>query len=72
LLPQGMRSSIIVGLIIGAVLMAIAAYFLPGEETVITRGAASQEIRESVGVVSPWVTELKDLKDLKDLKELRK
>jgi hypothetical protein len=69
LLPQGMRSSIIIGLIIGAVLIAIAAYFLPGQETVITRNAASEEIRENVGVVSPWVTELKDFKDFKDLKK---
>ena len=64
-----MRSSIIVGLIIGAVLVAFAAYFLPGEETVITRGAASEELRESVGVVSPWVRELKDFKDLKELRK---
>ena len=69
MLLQGVRSSIIIGLVIGAMLIAIAAYFLPGEETVITRGAASEELRESVGVVSPWVRELKDFKDFKDLKK---
>jgi gas vesicle protein len=72
LLPQGVRSSIIVGLIIGAVLAAIAAYFLPERETTITRNAAAEEIRENVSVVRPWVNELKDLKELKELKELRK
>ena len=67
-----MRSSIIVGLVIGAVLVALAAYFLPERETTITRDAKAEEIRETVGVVKPWVKELKDFKDLKDLKELRK
>ncbi|MFL6564997.1 MAG: hypothetical protein ACJ8G5_08710 [Burkholderiales bacterium] len=64
-----MRSSLITVLIIGAILAAISAYFLPEQETEITRSAASEEIRETVSVVSPWV---KDLKDLKELKELRK
>jgi hypothetical protein len=66
LLPQGMRSSIIVGLIIGAVLVAIAAYFLPERETTITRDAKAEDIRETVGAVKPLV------KDLKDFKELQK
>jgi hypothetical protein len=64
-----MRSSFIAVLLIGAILAAVAAYFLPEQETVIKRSAGSEEIRETVGVVSPWV---KDLKDLKELKELRK
>lgn len=64
-----MRSSLIAVLIIGAILAAVAAYFLPEQETVITRSAASEEIRETVGVVSPWVTDLKDFKDLKDLRK---
>jgi len=55
LLPQGVRSSIIVGLIIGAVLVAIAAYFLPERETTITRDAKAEEIRETVIAVKPLV-----------------
>jgi hypothetical protein len=61
------RSSVILVLIIGAVLAAIAAYFLPAQETAITRDARAEEVRESLGVVSPYVQELKDLKDFKDL-----
>ena len=59
-----MGSSIIVGLIIGAVLVAIAAYFLPERETTITRDAKAEEIRETVGAVKPLVRELKDFKEL--------
>jgi hypothetical protein len=61
------RSSVIVVLIIGAVLAALAAYFLPAQETTITRDARAEELRESVGVVSPYAKELKDLKDFQDL-----
>jgi hypothetical protein len=63
------RSSVIVVLIIGAVLAAIATYFLPARETAITRDVRSEELRESVGVVSPYARELKDLKDFKDIKK---
>jgi hypothetical protein len=63
------RSSVIVGLIIGAVLAALAAYFLPARETAITRDVRSEELRESVGVVSPYVKELKDLKDFNEIKK---
>jgi hypothetical protein len=66
LLLQGVRSSIILGLIIGAVLVALAAYFLPERETTITRDAKAEDIRETVGAVKPLV------KDLKDFKELQK
>jgi hypothetical protein len=59
-----MRSSIIIGLIIGAVLVAIAAYFLPERETTITRDAKAEDIRETVGAVKPLVKELKDFKEL--------
>ena len=62
-----MRSSLIVALIIGAVLAALAAYFLPAQETAITRDARAEEVRESLGMVSPYVQELKDLKDFRDL-----
>jgi len=58
------RSSIIVGLIIGAVLVAIAAYFLPERETTITRDAKAEEIRETVIAVKSLVRELKDFKEL--------
>ena len=61
-----MRSSIIVGLIVGAVLVALAAYFLPERETTITRDARAEEVRETVAAVKPLV------KDLKDFKELQK
>ena len=64
-----MRSPFIVGLIIGAVLAAIAAYFLPERETTISRDARTEEIREDVSIVRPWVNELKDLKELKDLRK---
>jgi hypothetical protein len=64
LLPQGVRSSIILGLIIGALLVALAAYFLPERETTITRDAKAEEIRETVGAVKPLVKELKDFKEL--------
>jgi hypothetical protein len=66
LLLQGVRSSIILGLIIGAVLVALTAYFLPERETTITRDAKAEDIRETVGAVKPLV------KDLKDFKELQK
>jgi hypothetical protein len=69
LLQQGVRSSFIVVLIIGAVLAAIAAYFLPERETTITRNAATEQIRENVSVVRPWVNELKDLKEFKELRK---
>ena len=59
-----MRSSIVVGLIIGALLVAIAAYFLPERETTITRDAKAEEIRETVSAVRPLVRELKDFKEL--------
>jgi hypothetical protein len=61
------RSSVIVVLVVCAVLAAIAAYFLPAQETAITREVRTEEFREAVGVVSPYVKELKDLKDFKDL-----
>ena len=63
-----MRSPVIVVLLIGAVLAAITAYFLPEQETAITRDVRSEELRESVAVVSPYVKELKDLKDIKDIR----
>ena len=60
MLPQGVRSSIIIGLIIGALLVALAAYFLPeGETTTITRDAKAEQIREAVGLVKPWLGELR-------------
>jgi hypothetical protein len=52
-------------MVIGAVLVAIAAYFLPERETLITRDSAAEEIRETVGAVKPLVKELKDFKELK-------
>ena len=64
-----MRSSVITVLIIGAVLAALAAYFLPAQETSITRDVRAEELRESVGVMSPYVNELKDLKDLQELRK---
>jgi len=60
-----MRLSVLVGLLVGAVLVGIAAFFLPERETVITRDAVSEDIREKVNLVKPWVNELKDLKELK-------
>ena len=64
-----MHLSITIGLLIGAVLVAVVAYFLPERETAITRDAATEEIRQTVGVVAPMMKELKDLKVLNDLKK---
>jgi hypothetical protein len=63
------RSSVIVVLIICAVLAALAAYFLPAQETAITRDVRAEEFRESLGVVSPYVKELKDFKEFQDLRK---
>ncbi|HEY7242100.1 MAG TPA: hypothetical protein VH600_23220 [Burkholderiales bacterium] len=60
-----MRSPIIIGLIIGAVLVALAAYFLPERETTITRDVRSEELRRTISVVRPFVRDLKDFKELK-------
>ena len=62
--PQGVRSPIIVGLIIGAVLAAIAAYFLPERDTT-ARDVRAEELRRTISVVRPFVRELKDFKELK-------
>jgi hypothetical protein len=59
------RSPIIIGLIIGAVLVALAAYFLPERETTITRDVRSEELRRTISVVRPFVRDLKDFKELK-------
>jgi len=67
-----MRSSFIAVLIIGGILAVVVAYFLPEQETLIKRNAGSEELRDTVGVVGPWVKDLKDLKELKELKDLRK
>ena len=56
---------VLIGLLVGAVLIGSAAYFLPERETVITRDVVSEDIREKVNLVKPWVNELKDLKELK-------
>ena len=60
-----MRSPIIIGLIIGAVLVALAAYFLPERETTITRDVRSEELRRTISAVKPFVKELRDFKELK-------
>ena len=59
-----MRSPILIGLIIGAVLAAIAAYFLPDRETTITRDVRTEELRRTVSFVTPFVKELKDFKEV--------
>jgi len=55
---------VLIGLLVGAVLVGVAAFFLPERETVITRDVVAEEIREKVNLVRPWVNELKDLKEL--------
>lgn len=59
-----MRSPLIIGLVIGAVLAALAAYFLPERETEITRDVRSEEVRRTISFVRPFVNELKDFKEL--------
>ena len=51
----------------GAVAAALAAYFLPEQETTITRGVLAEEVRRTVDEVGPLVNDL-PLKDLKHLK----
>ena len=60
-----MRSPILIGLIVGAVLVAIAAYFLPEPETTITRDVRTEELRRTLSFVTPFVKELKDFKQVR-------
>jgi hypothetical protein len=58
------RSPFVIGLIIGAVLVALAAYFLPERETTIARDVRTEEIRGNVELARPFVKELKDFKEV--------
>ena len=62
-----MHHWVLVGILAGAAVFAIAAYFLPERETAIRHGAMTEEIRSTVPVVGPLVNDLGPL-----LNELRK
>jgi hypothetical protein len=54
-----MRLWIIVGLLIGAAAVAIAAYFLPERDTAITRDVLAEDIRRTVAEFGPLVNDFK-------------
>jgi hypothetical protein len=58
------RLWVLVGVLAGAVVAAVALYFLPEQETVITRGLLGDEIRR-MAEFAPMADDLKDLKELK-------
>jgi len=49
------------GILAGAAVFAIAAYFLPERETAITHDVTTEEIRRTVTVIGPLVNDLKPL-----------
>ena len=55
-----MRLWIIAGVLVGAAAAAVAAYFLPERETVITRDVVAEDIRRTVSVIGPLVNDLKE------------
>lgn len=54
-----MRQWVLVGILVGAAIIVIAAYFLPERETLITRDVTSEHIRRTVTVIGPLVNDLK-------------
>lgn len=55
-----MRLWVIVGILVGATVFAVAAYFLPERETVITRDVVAEDIRRTMTVIGPLVNDLKE------------
>lgn len=55
-----MRLWVIVGILVGATVSAVAAYFLPERETVITRDVVAEDIRRTMTVIGPLVNDLKE------------
>ena len=55
-----MRLWVIVGVLVGSAAVAVAAYFLPERETVITRDVVAEDIRRTVTVIGPLVNDLKE------------
>jgi hypothetical protein len=54
-----MRLWVIVGLLIGAAAIAVAAYFLPEQDTAITRDVLAEEIRRTVSDFGPLVNDFR-------------
>jgi hypothetical protein len=54
-----MRLWVIVGLLIGAAAIAIAAYFLPEQDTAITRDVLAEEIRRTAAEFGPLVNDFR-------------
>jgi hypothetical protein len=56
---EGMRLWVIVGLLIGAAAIAVAAYFLPEHGTAITRDVLAEEIRRTAAEFGPLVNDFR-------------
>jgi hypothetical protein len=54
-----MRLWLVVGLLIGAALAVVAAYFLPERETAITRDVVAEDLRRTVAEFGPLVNDFK-------------
>jgi len=54
-----MRRWILVGVLIGAAVVAIGAYFVPERDTAITRDVLSEEIRRTVTEIGPLVNDFR-------------
>ena len=50
---------VLIGIVVGAVLAAIGGYFLPERETVITRDAVFEDLRDKAAAFGPMVKDLK-------------
>jgi hypothetical protein len=56
---EGVRLWLVVGLLIGAALAVVAAYFLPERETAITRDVVAEDLRRTVAEFGPLVNDFK-------------
>jgi hypothetical protein len=54
-----MRLWLVVGLLIGAAVAVVAAYFLPERDTAITRDVLAEEFRRTVTEFGPLVNDFK-------------
>jgi hypothetical protein len=54
-----MRFWILVGVVIGAVAVAVGAYFVPERETAITRDVLAEDIRRTMTELGPLVNDFK-------------
>jgi hypothetical protein len=54
-----MRLWVFVGILVGAALAALAVYFLPERETLITRDVVFEDVRDKAAVFGPLVNDFK-------------